>query len=73
MLLAALLHHLSAQKLRQIRLLMRPDTILRWHSELLNQCHATPRPARRSDADASAEMTGTSKRPVEVHRRVTRL
>ena len=47
-LLAALLHHLPTQKLRQLHLLMRPDTILRWHRELLNQRHAaTCAPRRR--------------------------
>jgi hypothetical protein len=36
------------QKLRQLRLLVRPDTILRWHRELLNQRHAaTCAPKRR--------------------------
>jgi hypothetical protein len=47
-LLAALLRHLPTQKLRQLHLLMRPDTILRWHRELLNQRHAaTCAPRRR--------------------------
>ena len=47
-LLAALLHHLPSRKLRQSRLLVRPDTILRWHRELLNQRHAaTCAPKRR--------------------------
>ena len=47
-LLAGLLHHLPTQKLRQLHLLMRPDTILRQHRELLNQRHAAtsaPEPA----------------------------
>ncbi len=47
-LLAALLHHLPTQKLRQLRLLMRPDTILRWHRELLNQRHAATCAPKRS-------------------------
>jgi hypothetical protein len=47
-LLAALLHHLPVQKLRQFRLLMHLDTILCWHRELLNQRHAaTCAPKRR--------------------------
>jgi hypothetical protein len=29
--LAALLHHLPNQALRRMRLLVRPDTVLRWH------------------------------------------
>lgn len=40
MLLAALLHHLPMAKLRQLQLLVRPDTILHWHRELLNREHA---------------------------------
>ncbi len=47
-LLAALLHHLPTQKLRQLRLLVCPDTILRRHRELLDQSHAaTCAPKRR--------------------------
>ena len=47
-LLAALLYHLPTQKLRQLHLLMPPDTILRWHRGLLNQRHAaTGAPRRR--------------------------
>jgi hypothetical protein len=47
-LLAALLRHLPTRKLRQLHLLMRPDTILRWHRELLNQRQAaTCAPRRR--------------------------
>lgn len=39
-LLAALLHHLPLAKLRQLQLLVRPDTLLRWHRDLLNRQHA---------------------------------
>lgn len=39
-LLAALLHHLPMARLRQLQLLVRPDTILRWHRDLLNRRHA---------------------------------
>jgi putative transposase len=47
--LAALLHPLPRQTLRNLRLLVRPDTILRWHRDLLRRRHAavsrpTPRP-----------------------------
>jgi putative transposase len=46
-LLAALLHRLPHQTLRRLRLLVRPDTILRWHRELLRRRHATlSRPQR---------------------------
>jgi putative transposase len=39
-LLAGLLHRLSARKLRQLLLLVRPDTIRRWHRDLLTRRHA---------------------------------
>ncbi|MEY9962399.1 putative transposase [Streptacidiphilus sp. MAP12-16] len=39
-LLAALLHHLPVAKLRQLQLLVRPDTLLRWHRDLLKRRHA---------------------------------
>ncbi|MER5915759.1 hypothetical protein ABT124_36385 [Streptomyces sp. NPDC001982] len=39
-LLAALLHGLPRQALRRIRLLVRPDTVLRWHRALIARRHA---------------------------------
>ena len=49
-LLAALLRWLSPEALRRMRLLVRPDTVLRWHRDLIRQRHAarsTPkRPGR---------------------------
>src|SRR5690349_14525322 len=39
-LLAALLHGLPRALLSQIRLLVRPDTILRWHRDLIALRHA---------------------------------
>jgi transposase len=39
-LLAALLHRLPRQALHRLRLLMRPDTILRWHRDLMRGRHA---------------------------------
>ncbi|WP_330479979.1 integrase core domain-containing protein [Streptomyces sp. NBC_00724] len=39
-LLAGLLQHLPMDKLRQLPLLVRPDTILRWHRDLLKRRHA---------------------------------
>jgi hypothetical protein len=61
--LAALLHRLPRPTLRSLRLLVRPDTIRRWHRELLARRHAgiDPSPDRaattwadflRSQADA---------------------
>lgn len=37
--LAALLHRLSPEALRRIRLLVRPDTVLRWHRNLVRRRH----------------------------------
>lgn len=46
--LAGLLHHLPKDKLRHLLLLVRPDTILRWHRDLLKRRHAaTCVPKRR--------------------------
>jgi hypothetical protein len=39
-LLAALLGTLPRRTLRQLRLMMSPDTVLRWHRDLLNRRHA---------------------------------
>jgi len=38
--LAALLHRLPREALRQIRLIVRPDTVLRWHRDLIAARHA---------------------------------
>ena len=38
--LAGLLHHLPRDKLRRVLLLVRPDTVLRWHRNLLKRRHA---------------------------------
>jgi putative transposase len=38
--LAALLHRLPRQALRRLRLLVRPDTVLRWHRDLIASRHA---------------------------------
>jgi putative transposase len=46
--LAGLLHRLPRDKLRQFLLLVRPDTIMRWHRDLLKHHHAaTCAPKRR--------------------------
>jgi putative transposase len=45
--LAALLHRLPRPKLRQLHLIVSPDTVLRWHRDLLRRQHATmSRPKR---------------------------
>jgi putative transposase len=38
--LAALLHHWRPETLRRMRLLVRPDTVLRWHRGLIRGRHA---------------------------------
>src|SRR4051812_11157819 len=49
--LAALLHRLPRDVLREIRLLARPQTVLRWHRDLIAQRHARiSRPAPRQAA-----------------------
>ena len=46
--LAALLHRLPKPSLQGLRLLVQPDTILRWHRDLLDRRHAAAsRPQRR--------------------------
>ncbi|WP_245790816.1 integrase core domain-containing protein [Streptomyces monashensis] len=37
-----MLHHLPRKKLRRLLLLVRPDTIMRWHRNLLKRRHAAP-------------------------------
>jgi putative transposase len=44
--LAALLHRLPMDVLRGVRLLVRPDTVLRWHRDLLARRHAVASPAQ---------------------------
>ncbi|MGW2939687.1 integrase core domain-containing protein [Streptomyces sp. NPDC001156] len=41
--LAGLLHHLPMDKLRHLLLLVRPDTLLRWHRDLLKRRIRIPR------------------------------
>ena len=45
--LAALLHRLPVQALRRLRPLVRPETILRWHRDLLARHHAARSRPRR--------------------------
>jgi hypothetical protein len=46
-LLAALLHRLPQHVLHRVRLLVRPETVLRWHRDLVNRRHAlASRPKR---------------------------
>jgi putative transposase len=50
--LAALLASLPRQVLRRLRLLVRPDTVLRWHRDLMNQRHARTLPTQAARASA---------------------
>src|SRR4029077_11875267 len=45
--LAALLHRLPRPKLRQLHLIVSPDTILRWHRDLIRRRHAEVSRRRR--------------------------
>ena len=38
--MAALLYRLTPEALRRIRLLVRPDTVIRWHRDLVRRRHA---------------------------------
>lgn len=46
--LAALLHRLPRDVLRRLRLLVRPDTVLRWHRDLVARRHAAESEPKRS-------------------------
>jgi putative transposase len=45
--LAALLHRLPREALRRLRLLVRPETILRWHRDLIARRHAAGSTSKR--------------------------
>ncbi|GAA3696190.1 hypothetical protein GCM10022224_072290 [Nonomuraea antimicrobica] len=45
--LAGLLHRLPMDQLRHLMLLLRPETILRWHRDLLRRRHAAASASRR--------------------------
>src|SRR4051812_18974739 len=54
--LAALLHRLSPEALRGMRLLMRPDTVLRWHHDFVRGRHAAR--SKRKRVGAGYSVTG---------------
>jgi putative transposase len=61
---AALLAPLPRQVLRRLRLLMRPDTMLRWHRDLTNHRHArTCRLIRDRDGKFPPSSTRSSPTP----------
>jgi hypothetical protein len=75
--LAAVLHRLPRQVLHRLRLLVRPETVLRWHRDLIRRRHAAiSRPKRtgrpptvRSHPDSGAaagpreQLVGVSQNP----------
>jgi len=50
--LAALLHRLLRDVLRRVRLLVRPETVLRWHRNLIARRHAALSRPKRCRAPA---------------------
>ena len=68
--LAALLHRLPREVLRRIRLVVRPDTVLRWHRDLIAAHHARisrPKRVGRPRTVRSIRQTGPTPRPGEQH------
>ncbi|WP_455569243.1 hypothetical protein [Streptomyces milbemycinicus] len=68
--LAALLHRLPMDVLRGVRLLVRPDTVLRWHRDLLARrhpggCGDRGRAQRRSDAENELDHGTVGCRPAD--------
>jgi putative transposase len=66
--LAALLHQLPRDVARRIRLLVRPETVLRWHRDLITRRHATisrPRSAGRPPTVRSRPYAGAALGPRE--------
>src|SRR6266511_2377690 len=57
-LLTALIHLLTLEVLSSIRLLVRPETLLRWHRELIARRHAT---ASRQKRAARRQRSGRSR------------
>ncbi len=52
--LAALLHRLPRDVLRRVRLLVRPDTVIRWHRNLIAHCGNTLTTLQRARGRCSA-------------------
>jgi putative transposase len=57
--LAALLHRLPREALYKLRLLVRPDTVLRWHRDLLARRHAHQSRPRRPGRPRTVRSTST--------------
>jgi putative transposase len=78
-LLAALMHRLPMEVLRRLRLLVRPDTVLRWHRDLIACRHAVasrpkrpgrPRTLRSIRVLARRAAARTQRQPAEFRRRL---
>ncbi|MFC7646138.1 hypothetical protein ACFQX6_40275 [Streptosporangium lutulentum] len=62
--LAALLAPLPREVLRRLRLLIRPDTVMRWHRDLMKRRHARAcAPKRRGRPNSRRSSTRSSPRP----------
>jgi hypothetical protein len=72
--LAALARPLPGSRLRQVRLIVAPRTVLRWHADLVRRRWTFPRrvPGRPPDwtAGASAGAGGGPRQPVLGYRRI---
>jgi putative transposase len=58
--LAALLHRLPRPKLPQLRLIVSPETVLRWHRDLIRRRHADASRRRRSGRPPTLPLPKTS-------------
>ena len=58
--LAALLHRLPRDMLRRVRLLVRPETVLRWHRDLLAHRHAVASCPKRADRPRTVRSSPTT-------------
>jgi putative transposase len=56
--LAVLLHRLPRDVLRRLNLVVRPDTVLRWHRGMLARRHARPLPVHRDVEVVGARQPG---------------
>src|ERR1700716_1726341 len=70
--LAALLHRLPREVLRRLRLLVRPDTVLRWRRDLIARRHAARstlkragRPSWPAPSNGSNDHRAPSPRPLQ--------
>ncbi|MFI6504420.1 hypothetical protein [Nonomuraea typhae] len=70
LLLAGLLHHLPMDKLRQLVLLVRPDTLMRWHRDLLRHRHAAARASTHRPIHPRSGVAARTGEPLLGYRRI---